>query len=68
MDNAKFLFEGGSETTAFLICTAMHRLLELPAAVRAATLGDAGRSPASSRRSCATRRSSTCGRAGRRRM
>ena len=27
-----------------------------------------GRSPASSRRSCATRRSSTCGRAGRRRM
>jgi len=40
MDNAKFLFEGGSETTAFLICTSMHRLLELPAERRAATLGD----------------------------
>ncbi len=43
MDNAKFLFEGGSETTSFLVCTAVHRLLEQPAAVRAATLGDAGR-------------------------
>lgn len=40
MDNAKFLFEGGSETTAFLICNAIHRLLELPADRRAATLGD----------------------------
>jgi len=40
MDNAKFLFEGGSETTAFLICTSMHRLLELPADRRAATLAD----------------------------
>ena len=41
LDNAKFLFEGGSETTAFLICNAIHRLLELPADARAATLGDA---------------------------
>ena len=40
LDNAKFLFEGGSETTAFLICNAMHRLLELPADRRAATLAD----------------------------
>ncbi len=40
MDNAKFLFEGGSETTAFLICTAIHRLMELPGAARAATLAD----------------------------
>jgi cytochrome P450 len=38
LDNAKFLFEGGSETTAFLICTAIHRLLDLPAEVRNATL------------------------------
>ena len=41
MDNAKFIFEGGSETTAFLICNATHRLLDLPAAERSATLGDA---------------------------
>ncbi len=41
MDNAKFIFEGGSETTAFLVCNATHRLLDLPPAVRAATLGDA---------------------------
>jgi cytochrome P450 len=40
MDNAKFLFEGGSETTAFLICTAIHRLLELPADGRAEKLDD----------------------------
>lgn len=40
MDNAKFLFEGGSETTAFLICTAIHRLLEWPAERRLATLAD----------------------------
>ena len=40
MDNAKFLFEGGSETTAFLICNAIHRLLGLPADRRAATFGD----------------------------
>jgi cytochrome P450 len=41
LDNAKFLFEGGSETTAFLVCTATYRLLELPAALRGATLADA---------------------------
>lgn len=41
MDNAKFIFEGGSETTAFLICNATHRLLDLPADVRETTLGDA---------------------------
>ena len=40
MDNAKFLFEGGSETTAFLICNAIHRLLELPPERRTATLLD----------------------------
>lgn len=40
MDNAKFLFEGGSETTAFLICNAIHRLFELPAERRTATLAD----------------------------
>ena len=40
LDNAKFLFEGGSETTAFLICNAIHRLLELPAERRASTLAD----------------------------
>lgn len=38
IDNAKFMYEGGSETTAFLLTTAIHRLLELPAPVRAATL------------------------------
>ncbi len=42
MDNAKFMYEGGSETTAFLICTAVHRLLQLPLADRTATLADAG--------------------------
>lgn len=40
MDNAKFMYEGGSETTAFLICTATHRLLELPRDRRAALLAD----------------------------
>lgn len=40
LDNAKFLFEGGSETTAFIICTTIHRLLELPPERRATTLGD----------------------------
>ncbi len=40
LDNAKFMYEGGSETTAFLICTTVHRLLELPEDVRAATLAD----------------------------
>jgi cytochrome P450 len=43
VDNAKFLFEGGSETTAFLVCNASHRLLELPAPVRDSTLADADR-------------------------
>ena len=41
MDNAKFIFEGGSETTAFLICNATHRLLDLPPELRTATLDDA---------------------------
>ncbi len=41
LDNAKFLFEGGSETTAFLVCNAAYRLLELPARERLATVGDA---------------------------
>lgn len=40
MDNAKFMYEGGSETTAFLLCTATHRLLEMPSATRAVTLQD----------------------------
>ncbi len=40
MDNAKFLFEGGSETTAFLICTTVHRLLDLPVERRTALLAD----------------------------
>lgn len=30
LDNAKFLFEGGSETTAFLLCNVVHLLLDLP--------------------------------------
>ena len=40
LDNAKFLFEGGSETTAFLICSTIHRLFEWPAERRQATLDD----------------------------
>ncbi len=43
LDNAKFLFEAGSETTAFLITTAIHRLLELPIPVREATVSEPGR-------------------------
>ncbi len=43
LDNAKFLFEGGSETTSFLVCTATHRLLELPTDDRTAALGDPAR-------------------------
>jgi cytochrome P450 len=43
LDNAKFLFEGGSETTAFLVCNAIHRLLELPVQARRATLADPDR-------------------------
>ncbi len=42
LDNAKFLFEGGSETTAFLVCNATHRLLELESDARAANLADPG--------------------------
>lgn len=41
IDNAKFMYEGGSETTAFLICTAVHHLLAMPEARRVATLSDA---------------------------
>ncbi|MEA2579090.1 MAG: hypothetical protein QOD78_2678, partial [Chloroflexota bacterium] len=40
LDNAKFLFEGGSETTAFLICTTIHRLFAWPSAARRAVLDD----------------------------
>lgn len=40
LDNAKFLFEGGSETTAFLVCNAIHRLLGVPEPERTATVGD----------------------------
>jgi cytochrome P450 len=40
LDNAKFLFEGGSETTAFLVCNAVHRLVEQPLEIRNATLGE----------------------------
>jgi cytochrome P450 len=40
LDNAKFLFEGGSETTAFLVCNAIHRLLEVPDPERRATVSD----------------------------
>ncbi len=40
IDNAKFMFEGGSETTAFLLTTAVHRLLEQPELVRARILAD----------------------------
>ncbi len=40
LDNARFLFEGGSETTAFLLSTAAHRLLELPPERRRAILDD----------------------------
>jgi cytochrome P450 len=40
LDNAKFLFEGGSETTAFLLCNAMHLLLGLAADERTSSLGD----------------------------
>ncbi|MFN8623117.1 MAG: cytochrome P450 [Chloroflexota bacterium] len=43
LDNAKFMYEGGSETTAFLITTATYRLLALPEAERAATLADPDR-------------------------
>jgi cytochrome P450 len=40
LDNARFLFEGGSETTAFLICNAVHVLLGHEPDQRAAWLED----------------------------
>lgn len=40
LDNAKFLFEGGSETTAFLVCNTVHRLFEQSATERHATVAD----------------------------
>jgi cytochrome P450 len=40
LDNAKFLFEGGSETTAFLVCNAVHRLLEVPDHERTVIVSD----------------------------
>jgi cytochrome P450 len=40
LDNAKFLFEGGSETTAFLVCNAIHRLVDLPDQERAGIVSD----------------------------
>lgn len=43
LDNARFLFEGGSETTSLLICTAVDRLLRFALAERAATVADRGR-------------------------
>ena len=43
IDNAKFMYEGGSETTAFLLTTAVHRLLEQPVAERDRILAEPGR-------------------------
>lgn len=40
IDNAKFMYEGGSETTAFLICTTIYHLLRMPESARRATVGD----------------------------
>ncbi len=40
IDNAKFLFEAGSETTAFLICNAIHVVFQQPPEQRAAWLAD----------------------------
>jgi cytochrome P450 len=40
LDNAKFMYEGGSETTAFLITTATHHLLAFDPDERPATIGD----------------------------
>lgn len=41
LDNARFLFEGGSETTAFLICNAVHLLFQQSPGQRATSLSDA---------------------------
>ncbi len=43
LDNAKFMYEGGSETTAFLITTSVHRLLELGERERATIVADRDR-------------------------
>jgi cytochrome P450 len=40
LDNAKFLFEGGSETTSFLVCNAVEALLSVEPEQRAAWLAD----------------------------
>jgi cytochrome P450 len=40
VDNAKFVFEGGSETTGLFLCNAVHQLLELDPAPRAAVVTD----------------------------
>jgi cytochrome P450 len=40
LDNAKFLFEGGSETTAFLVCNTIHRLLDMAGPERLAIVSD----------------------------
>ena len=37
------MYEGGSETTAFLLTTAVHRLLEQPVAERDRILAEPGR-------------------------
>jgi cytochrome P450 len=43
VDNAKFVFEGGSETTGLFLCNAVHQLLELDPAPRAAVIADRAR-------------------------
>jgi cytochrome P450 len=43
LDNAKFLFEAGSETSGLFLCNAVHLLLALDVAARAATVGDSAR-------------------------
>jgi cytochrome P450 len=43
LDNARFLFEAGSETTSLLICTAVHGLLMLEDGERAAVVADPAR-------------------------
>jgi cytochrome P450 len=40
LDNARFIFEGGSETTGLFLCNAMYRLLEVDPETRAALLAD----------------------------
>ncbi len=42
-DNARFLFEGGSETTSLLICTAVQRLLMLERGERDAVVAEPAR-------------------------